>query len=71
MAGDAHELAAAGVAAELVEGALASLELEIDRARAIVERRGRDARTARYLAGKGFAGEVVGAVAGGAGDEIG
>jgi len=73
-AGDAlirHELAAAGVAAELVEGALASLEPEIDRARAIVERRGRDARTARYLAGKGFAGDVVGAVAGGAGDEIG
>ncbi len=73
-AGDAlirHELGAAGIGAELVEEVIAALEPELDRARAIVERRGEGARTARYLVGKGFAREVVGAIAGGAGDEIG
>ncbi len=73
-AGDAlvrHELRAAGIALELVEEVLAALEPELDRARAIVERRGEGARTARYLVGKGFAGEVVGVVAGGAHNEIG
>jgi regulatory protein len=66
-----HELAAAGIEAELVEDVLETLEPEIDRARAIVERRGPGARTARYLSSKGFSGDVVGAVATGAADELG
>jgi regulatory protein len=73
-AGDAlirHELAAAGIEAELVEDVLGTLEPEIDRARTIVERRGPGARTARYLSAKGFSGDVVGAVATGAADELG
>jgi SOS response regulatory protein OraA/RecX len=43
-----------GVAGELVEGAIAGLEPERDRARALVERRGADPKTARWLASKGF-----------------
>jgi regulatory protein len=73
-AGDAlirHELAAAGVAAELAEEALGTLDPELERARGIVGRRGEGARTARYLVGKGFAGDVVGAVAGGSDDALG
>jgi regulatory protein len=73
-AGDAlirHELASAGIATVLVEDVLGTLDPEIERARAIVERRGAGARTARYLAGKGFPGDVVGAVATGAEDELG
>lgn len=64
-AGDAlirHALAGAGVVPELVETALQALEPEIERARRIVSRRGSGARTARYLQGKGFSDEVVGAV---------
>lgn len=73
-AGDAlirHELAAAGISAELVEDVLETLDPELARARAIVERRGAGARTARYLAAKGFSGDVVGAVATSAEDELG
>ena len=66
-----HELASAGVADDLVEEALAALDPELERARVVVERRGPGARTARYLSGKGFAGDVVGAVAGESGDELG
>jgi SOS response regulatory protein OraA/RecX len=61
-AGDAlirHALAEAGVAPELVEHALAELEPETERARVIVARRGAGAKTARYLATKGFSHEVV------------
>ena len=43
-----------GVAAEIVEAALAELEPERSRAARIVERRGPGEKTARYLAGKGF-----------------
>ncbi|MCW2977155.1 MAG: hypothetical protein JWM06_2436 [Actinomycetia bacterium] len=43
-----------GVAGELAEQAIAALEPERDRARALVERRGADAKTARWLASKGF-----------------
>jgi len=43
-----------GLDPEHVEAALAALDPERDRARALVERRGADARTARWLAGKGF-----------------
>jgi SOS response regulatory protein OraA/RecX len=51
----AHDLERRGVPAELVEQALGSLEPELVRAQRIVERRGAGPRTARYLAGKGFA----------------
>jgi regulatory protein len=49
-----HDLEQEGVGPELAEQALASLEPELDRARALVKRRGADARTGRWLAGKGF-----------------
>jgi len=61
-AGDAfirHDLLRAGVAADLVEHALAALESEHERAELIVARRGVGAKTARYLAGKGFSHDVV------------
>lgn len=43
-----------GVAAEIVESALAELEPERSRAARIVERRGPGDKTVRYLAAKGF-----------------
>ena len=43
-----------GVAAEIVEAALAGLEPERERAARIVERRGPGDKTARYLAARGF-----------------
>ncbi len=64
-AGDAlirHALAGAGVEAHVVDAALATVEPEDERARAIVRRRGPGAKTARYLAGKGFADETVASV---------
>jgi regulatory protein len=73
-AGDAlirHELESAGIASELVEEAVSLLEPERERARRIVERRGLEPRTIRYLAGKGFAEETVAAlVASGRGHEL-
>jgi len=64
-AGDAfirHDLISAGVGAEVVEEALLELPRESERAKVIVARRGASARTGRYLAGKGFAEDVVRAV---------
>ncbi len=64
-AGDAfirHDLEEMGVAVELVDEALDSLEPEAERARRIVVRRGADAKTARYLRGKGFAQETIAAL---------
>ena len=64
-AGDAlirHELLRAGVESDVVEDALEALAGERERAERIVARRGGGAKTARYLAGKGFAEEVVRAV---------
>jgi SOS response regulatory protein OraA/RecX len=55
-----------GVPAEVVEDAVGALEAELERAARIVERRGPGARTARYLAGKGFGEETVEAASGGA-----
>jgi regulatory protein len=66
-----HALAAAGVDADVVEAAIAALEPEAERARSIVARRGGGTKTARYLSGKGFSDEVVGAVAGRPGHELG
>ena len=64
-AGDAlirARLAEAGVAHELVDVALEAVEGEVGRARRIVESRGASPKTARYLHGKGFSDDVIGAV---------
>jgi regulatory protein len=66
-----HDLERRGIAADIVDEALARLEPEPERARAIVERRGPGPRTARFLYGKGFAGEVVDAVAAAGEDALG
>jgi regulatory protein len=56
-----HDLERRGLAAELVEAALAGLEPEPLRAEAVVSRRGSGPKTARYLAARGFASDVVAA----------
>jgi regulatory protein len=64
-AGDAlirHELQRAGIAADVLEDAVAALADEHERAEAVVSRRGASAKTARLLAAKGFSEEVVRAV---------
>lgn len=43
-----------GLAGEVVAGAVAELPPERERARRLVQRRGADAKTARWLAGRGF-----------------
>jgi regulatory protein len=48
-----------GVAADVVESALAALEPERGRAARIAERRGRSVKTARYLASRGFGEEAL------------
>jgi SOS response regulatory protein OraA/RecX len=74
-AGDAlvrHELVRAGVDDELVAEAIALLEPEHERALRIAERRGHGPKTARYLSGKGFSDDSIGAVvASSDGDELG
>jgi regulatory protein len=57
-----HDLRRSGVEADVVEDALAALTCERERAELIVARRGGGMKTARYLAGKGFAEDVVHAV---------
>jgi SOS response regulatory protein OraA/RecX len=52
-----HDLAGQGLVGDLVEAAIAGLEAEPDRARKVVQRRGAGARTARFLATKGFSEE--------------
>ena len=64
-----HDLLRAGVDAELVEHALSALDGEHERAERIVARRGSGAKTARYLAGKGFSDDVIHAVVARAGDD--
>ena len=54
-----HDLEGRGIASELVEEALASLQAEHVRAQRIVAERGRGPRTARYLAQKGFSEEAI------------
>jgi SOS response regulatory protein OraA/RecX len=49
-----HDLEGEGVAAELVAEAVAELEPERERAKALAAKRGADARTARWLAARGF-----------------
>jgi regulatory protein len=61
-AGDAlirHELRCAGIGAEDVAVVMATLPSERERAADVVARRGGAAKTARYLAAKGFAEDVV------------
>lgn len=54
-----HDLEGRGIAAELVERALAALEPERERAERVLERRGRSLTTARYLAARGFGADVL------------
>jgi regulatory protein len=58
-AGIVADLEQHGVPAELCDEALTELAPERDRALRVVSERGTDARTARYLAGKGFAAESI------------
>jgi regulatory protein len=63
-AGDAlirDALVRVGVDADLADEAIAALEPEPVRARAIVAKRGSTPKTARYLSGKGFTHESVAA----------
>lgn len=64
-----HDLAAAGVDRELLEDVFGDLEPEFERARKAVERRGVTAKTARYLAGKGFSEDAIRAAVARAGGE--
>jgi SOS response regulatory protein OraA/RecX len=53
-----------GIAGEILAGALAALEPEVERAREHVRRRGTGAKTARFLASKGFGDEALEAALG-------
>jgi SOS response regulatory protein OraA/RecX len=74
-AGDAfirHALVQAGISAAVVDDALATLEPEPVRARAVVSARGSGPKTARYLSAKGFSHDAIaGAVAGTHDDALG
>jgi SOS response regulatory protein OraA/RecX len=59
-----HDLARQGIARELIEASLESLEPEGERARLLVGRLGPGMKTARYLASKGFGEEALEAAAG-------
>jgi SOS response regulatory protein OraA/RecX len=54
-----HDLEGRGIDAAAIEAALAALEPERERAAGIVARRGRNDKTARYLASRGFGTDVV------------
>jgi regulatory protein len=54
-----HDLERHGLEGDVIQGALGGLEPEGERARRAIERRGAGPRTARYLAGRGFAAEIV------------
>src|SRR5262245_11166990 len=55
----AADLERGGVDADLTADALATLAPEADRARELVRRRSADAKTARFLAARGFGGDAV------------
>jgi SOS response regulatory protein OraA/RecX len=61
-----HRLRAEAFGDGVIQGALESLEPEPDRAGRLIRRRGPGPRTARYLAGHGFAEEAVEAALGAA-----
>lgn len=50
-----------GIPPELGQDAVTALEPELERARAVVRRRGEGPKTARYLAGRGFGEDAVAA----------
>jgi regulatory protein len=54
-----HDLEQRGVAADVVEAALGSLEPERERAQRLVAQRGATLKTARYLAARGFGEEAL------------
>jgi regulatory protein len=54
-----HDLEGRGLGEEHVEAALAALEPERERAARILERRGPGAKTARYLASRGFSADAL------------
>ena len=54
-----HDLEQRGIAAELVDAAVESLEPERERARRVVAQRGATLKTARYLASRGFGEEAL------------
>jgi regulatory protein len=54
-----HDLEGRGLEEEHVESALAALEPERERAVRILERRGPGAKTARYLASRGFSPDAL------------
>ena len=54
-----HDLQGRGVAAEHVETALEALEPERERAARLADQRGRNAKTARYLASRGFGADAL------------
>jgi regulatory protein len=59
-----HDLERQGVGGDLIRAALEELPGELERARGLVERRGAGARTARFLASKGFGEEAIEAAVG-------
>jgi regulatory protein len=54
-----HDLAAHGIADEVVTDVLAQLPHEAERAARIFDERGRGPRALRYLAGKGFSADTL------------
>ncbi len=54
-----HELERTGVDGDTVENAVGTLDPEVERARAVIERRGPGPKTARYLHSKGFSEHAV------------
>jgi regulatory protein len=54
-----HELSRAGIDVDSASAAIEALAAETERAGLVVARRGASAKTARYLAGKGFSADVV------------
>jgi SOS response regulatory protein OraA/RecX len=60
-----HDLERQGVESHLVEAAVGALEPESERARRLIEERGRGPKTARYLATKGFGEDALGLAVGG------
>lgn len=63
------DLETRGVAEEVARGAVATLEPEARRARAIVEARGTSVKTARYLVARGFGEDAVEATIAAAADD--
>jgi SOS response regulatory protein OraA/RecX len=59
-----YDLERQGVAPELIQDAIESLEPEGERARRVLASRGRGEKTARYLASKGFGAEALEAAVG-------